>query len=419
MKPKKIEWELPSWFREFTKPARFKGIYGGRGSGKSESVARWFLLLSIQEPETSFLCLRETKVSNDTSVKKLIDDIIKKLGLEGYFESLERVIYRIHNGKRCGQFVFLGIKDHTAADSIKSAHGFKYLWVEEAHSISSYGWQILTPTIRSKKSEIWATWNPESEHDPVDHFFRSSLATSNIYDGDYILRMVNYTDNKWFKDTPLYKEMLLCKEKNPDDYNWIWLGGYNKKSKAQVFQSDLHYYTISKIEMQEKLKDKRAKRLIAHGYIGVDWGSNDPMAVLKAYVDEKNREVFIVREFYKIGVEVDSITAAIRSVNPEKDTRFIVCDSSRPDLIDMCKKSGMSMAAAKKGPGSVVEGISKIKRFTIYVDENCENLLDEFERYAYKVDKDGIISNVLIDKHNHAIDALRYLLEKVREQGIV
>lgn len=415
---KSIDWQFPYWFREFTRPARFKGIHGGRGSGKSESVARWFLLLSIQEPDTDFLCLREIQKSIDVSVKKLLDDIIEKLGLQCYFESLRDCIYRIDRGERKGQFIFRGLKDETSADSLKSAFGFKYVWIEEAHSVSKYSWQILTPTIRSLNSEIWATWNPSSEHDPIDEFFRSYLPGSDIYEGDYIVKQVNYTENKWFKDTPLYKEMLLCKEKDPDHYDWIWLGSYNKKTKANVFQKDLHYYVVSSIEMHDIIKQKISKRLIAHGYIGCDWGTNDPMAVVKGYVDTINKEIYIVREFYQVGVEVDSIISAIRSVNIEKDVRHCVGDSSRPDLIQLCKRSGIAITPAKKGAGSVAEGISKLKRYSIYISENCKNLIYEFDKYSYKVDRDGNILNELLDKNNHAIDAIRYFMEKINEGAI-
>lgn len=416
---KKINWQLPFWFKDFVRPARYKGIYGGRGSGKSESVARWFLLLSIQNPEANFLCVREIQDSIKDSVKGTLELIINDYGIKDYFNVLENVIYRVKNGERLGSFVFRGIKDHRSADNLKSMTKFDYVWIEEAHSISKYGWDILEPTIRKANSEIWATWNPDSEYDPIDVFFRKDLPSSNVFSkDDYVVKHVNYTDNKWFKDTAIYKSMLLSKENNYDEYCWKWLGHYNKKTKAQVFQRDLHYFILNNIEFDDIIKQKISKRLIAHGYIGCDWGTNDPMAVVKGYVDTINKEIYIVREFYQVGVEVDSIISAIRSVNIEKDVRHCVGDSSRPDLIQLCKRSGIAITPAKKGAGSVAEGISKLKRYSIYISENCKNLIYEFDKYSYKVDRDGNILNELLDKNNHAIDAIRYFMEKINEGAI-
>jgi phage terminase large subunit len=413
-----IDWQLPQWAEDFLSPARYKGAYGGRGSGKSESFARCFLLLSIKEPDANFLCVREIQKSIDASVKKLLDEIIQKLNLQGYFESMRDCIYRIHEGKRCGQFIFRGLRDDTAADSLKSMYGIKYVWIEEAHSVSKYGWQILTPTIRSSKSEIWATWNPDSEHDPIDKFFRKDLPSSKIYQNKYIVKKVNFNDNPWFDQTPLYEEMLLSKETDPDNYEWIWKGKYNKKTKSQVFELDHNYFILDSLTFDDIIKQKKASRRIAHGYVGIDWGTNDPMAVIKSYVDTVNKEIFVVREFYQTGVDVENIPAAIKKIlMHEKDNRFKIADHARPDLIKLCNRHGLGILPAKKGQGSVAEGISKLKRFTIYIHERCVNLKFEMEKYSYKVDKNGEIQNEFVDKYNHAIDALRYMMEKVIEKG--
>jgi phage terminase large subunit len=71
------------------------------------------------------------------------------------------------------------------------------------------------------------------------------------------------------------------------------------------------------------------------------------------------------------------------------------------------------MRRAKKGKNSIEDGISFLRSFReIVVHERCKHTADEFKLYSYKRDRlTGEILPVLEDKHNHAIDALRYAME--------
>jgi phage terminase large subunit len=49
------------------------------------------------------------------------------------------------------------LSDHTA-DSIKSLEGFRIAWIDEAQNLSARSLSLLRPTIRSDRSELWASW---------------------------------------------------------------------------------------------------------------------------------------------------------------------------------------------------------------------------------------------------------------------
>ena len=140
-------------------PHRNKDAYGGRGSAKSWGFAR-SLLVQAASRNILILCTREVQKSNKDSVHKLLSDQIQAMGLGGHFDVLNTEIRGI-NGS---EFIFGGLADHTVG-SIKSYEGIDVCWVEEAQSVSKRSWDILIPTIRKEKSEIWVTFNPELDTD--------------------------------------------------------------------------------------------------------------------------------------------------------------------------------------------------------------------------------------------------------------
>jgi phage terminase large subunit len=79
------------------------------------------------------------------------------------------------------------------------------------------------------------------------------------------------------------------------------------------------------------------------------------------------------------------------------------------------------LIAAKKGPGSVEEGVEFMKSYDIVVDPDaCPHVVDELSSYSYEIDKktDEVLP-VLEDKKNHTIDACRYALEPLRRAAPV
>ena len=70
-------------------PHRYKVAYGGRGSGKSWSMARALLIKAANEP-TRVLCAREIQKSIKQSVHTLLNDQIQSLGLELFMKFLSQ-----------------------------------------------------------------------------------------------------------------------------------------------------------------------------------------------------------------------------------------------------------------------------------------------------------------------------------------
>jgi phage terminase large subunit len=151
--------DFPKKLQFLFDPHRYKVAYGGRGSGKSWSMARALLLQASNKP-LRILCAREVQKSIKQSVHTLLNDQIQALGLGPLYEVLESEI-RSRSGS---SFSFTGLATNTV-ESIKSFEGCDIVWVEEAQTVSKKSWDILIPTIRKPNSEIWVSFNPNIDTD--------------------------------------------------------------------------------------------------------------------------------------------------------------------------------------------------------------------------------------------------------------
>ena len=216
----KLRIKIPEKLAPLLAGKRYKGAYGGRGGAKSHFFAEMGLIRCLQAP-TRMVCIREVQNSIKDSVKQLMTDKITSMGLEPYFDVMQDEI----RGKNGSLIVFKGMQSYNAAN-IKSLEGFDISWVEEAQTFSQHSLDLLRPTIRKPKSELWFSWNPRYKTDAVDRFFRVNPPE------DAISVFVNWNDNPWFKQTPLYKDMLADYAADPDKAEHVWGGGYGQAQGA-------------------------------------------------------------------------------------------------------------------------------------------------------------------------------------------
>ena len=161
-----LEIQTAAIFEPLLYESRYKGAFGGRGSGKSHFFAE-MLVERCVIAKTDAVCLREVQASLKQSVKKLIEAKITSLGVGHLFEIQHDQI----KGSNGSLIIFTGMANHTA-ESIKSLEGFDIAWFEESQSMSQRSLDLLRPTIRKDKSELWFSWNPRYTTDPIDVFLR-------------------------------------------------------------------------------------------------------------------------------------------------------------------------------------------------------------------------------------------------------
>jgi phage terminase large subunit len=385
-----LQLPTPEWALPLLNPSRYKGAWGGRGSGKSHMFAELMIESHIMDQKRRSVCVREIQKSLNQSVKRLLETKIEAMNAGAYFEVQDAVI---KSKKGDGAIIFQGMQNHTA-DSIKSLEGYDCAWVEEAQSLSQTSLDLLRPTIRKPESELWFTWNPRLHSDPVDHLLRGPTPPK-----DAQVLKVNFTDNPWFPSV-LKDEMEYDKRRDPDKYQHVWMGGYLTNSNSRVFKN-------------WRVEDFDAPPDAIHR-LGADWGfSIDPTTLVRCHIIGRN--LYIDYEAYMVGCEIVNTPELFMQV-PESEKWPIVADSARPETISHMKRNGFpKIMTAVKGPKSVEEGIEFLKNYDIIVHPRCTHTIDELTLYSYKTDPlTGKILPVLEDKKNHVIDALRYACEAVR-----
>lgn len=382
--------QMASAFKELFQPARYKIFKSGRGPGKSWNFGRALLTQAYQKKKR-ILCTREIQNSISDSVLYLLEEQAEIMKLSSFYNFGKKEVA----GDNGSQFLFSGLLRNIA--SIKSKEGFDIVWIEEGQSVSQYSLDVLIPTIRKPGSEIWISYNPENEDDPVDKLYRSLQGRD-----DAILRDISWRDNPWFPEE-LRKEMEWDRKHDYEKYLWIWEGNYRTISEAQVFRGKFRV-------------DRFEAPCDTVFYYGGDWGfATDPTTLLRCYIQD--RTLFVDYEAYKVGVEIDHTPALYRTV-PGSESNWITADSARPETISYMNRHGFKVRKSVKGKGSVEDGVEFLRSFDeIVIHERCRHTATEFKLYKYKTDpRTGDILPQIEDKNNHCIDALRYAIEKVRRR---
>ena len=374
---------------------RYRGAYGGRGSAKTRSFALMTAIKGYQfaEAEVSgvILCAREFMNSlADSSMEEVKQAIRAIEWLADYYEIGQNYI-RTKNG--LVSYVFCGLRHNL--DSIKSKARILLCWVDEAENVSEIAWRKLTPTVRETNSEIWVTWNPETEGSPTDVRFRQKPPENAI-----IVEM-NYNDNPFFPDVLEQERLSDLARLDYASYAWVWEGAYLENSDKQVLSGR---YIVE--EFDDNLY-KQADRLL----FGADFGfANDPNTLIRSFI--LNDCLYIEYEAYGVNIELDEMPAFYDSV-PEARKWAIKGDCSRPETISHIKRKGFNISAAKKWQGSVEDGIAYLRGFKkIIIHPRCKHTATEARLYSYKTDRvTSEVLPIIEDKNNHCWDAVRYSLD--------
>lgn len=382
---------------------RYRGAHGGRGSAKTRSFALMTAVKGYQFAEAGIsgviLCAREFMNSlADSSMEEVKQAIRSVDWLADYYDIGQNYI-RTKNG--LVSYVFCGLRHNL--DSIKSKARILLCWVDEAENVSEIAWRKLTPTVREDNSEIWVTWNPETQGSPTDIRFRQNPPENAV------MVEMNYNDNPFFPDVLEQERLNDLARLDYASYAWIWEGAYLENSDKQVLNGK---YIIE--EFDNDLY-KKAERLL----FGADFGyANDPNTLIRSFI--LNDCLYIEYEAYGVHVELNEIPSFYDSV-PESRKWAIKGDCSRPETISYIKREGFKISAAKKWQGSVEDGISHLRGFKqIIIHPRCKHTAEEARLYSYKTDRvTEEVLPIIEDKNNHCWDAIRYSLDGYIKQSNV
>lgn len=209
---------------------RYFLLEGGRGSGKSQAVARFILWISEQQP-LRIVCGRETQASIDESVYTILKDLIRDHGLTEFTVQAYKILHK--NGSEIN---FKGFREQGSVN-IKGLEGVDILWIDEAQALSKTTMDVLIPTIRKDKAKLIFSMNRYMRDDAVYEFL------SNRPDCKHM--QCNYYDNPYCP-LSLKAEAEALKLKSERDYKHIWLGEPLATADNYLFNYDKLYDAIGK-----------------------------------------------------------------------------------------------------------------------------------------------------------------------------
>jgi len=209
----------PKLLSVFTGQARYRGSYGGRGSGKTRSFAkmaavRGFELSRAGKKGVIVVAREYGNTLRDSSLAEVRAAIESEPFLVHHYD-LGGGRIRTKDGRI--QFAAAGLRYNL--DNIKSKAQIHLLWVDEAENVSEAAWVKAIPSVRETGSEIWVTWNPERETSATHKRFRE-----NPPEGAKIVAL-NWRDNPWFPSV-LERERLEDARARPEHYAHIWEGDF-------------------------------------------------------------------------------------------------------------------------------------------------------------------------------------------------
>lgn len=386
----KVNVRFPPKLKFLFKPRRYKVAHGGRGSAKSWNFAR-ALITRAYDRKIRVLCGREFQNSIKESVHHLLESQIDLMGLTPYFRVTDSTITS-HTGS---EFIFTGLRNN--ATKIKSLEDCDICWVEEAEKVSDRSWEILIPTIRKPGSEIWITFNPDSEDDPTYKRFVKNPPP----ESECIVVKMSWRDNPWFPEE-LRREKDYLASVDVAAYQHVWEGECRTNSDIQILAGK---YSVADFTPGKDWDGP---------YQGADWGfAVDPTTLVRCWIHE--RKLYVEYEAYGVKVDLDDTPELFDRV-PNARLYRTRADCARPETISHMQRHGYpEIVAVNKWDGSVEDGIAILRQFEeIVIHPRCIHTIEEARLYSYKTDRlTGDVLPEVEDKHNHCMDAIRYALEPI------
>lgn len=394
----------------FHTDARYIDLWGGRGRGGSFTGTQYFLHLITQKEYFRGYFMREIAGDVRESLWRDFKDRIEEAELEDYFdlnESNMTATYRPTGNVVLSRGFKKSSGNRTA--KLKSLAGATHVLIEEFEEIAKPDFRQLDDTLRTKKAEkiqIIRIFNPPSKN----HWLWPewyNLVPSKLKDGYYeaipkaganILSIFStYFDNLTNIHASSLETWESYKLSDPDYYWTIIRGLISEGVLGRIYK---HFKPIESMPG------------IYNKFYGLDWGFNDPVALVEC--EAHNKTLWVKELVYDQGLTNADLAKKLTELGISK-TAPIYADSAEPkDILDM-KRMGWNVIAAQKGADSVMNGIKFVKDYDVYVTENSLNLWKESENYRWRLDQYKMPTNEPEDKHNHLMDAIRYAMDKIKK----
>ncbi|MCX7907953.1 MAG: PBSX family phage terminase large subunit [Ignavibacteria bacterium] len=394
----------PIYLPLFHDKNRYKILYGGRDSGKSDFVAQFFIISALKEKFFRGLLIRKFYDSIRASQFQTLIDYIRLWDLSQYFHITQNpiTITCVLNGN------MILAKGLDKPDNTKSIKDPTCAWYEEADQINESAFIDTTLTLRSSKTEKifeFITFNPRREQSWLASFFFPPKQSYERPDGNFhwvksprnnvTILHTTYKDNRF---CPKERAETLEALKNHDEnlYKVNTLGLWGGAMRGLIYPD-----WVPTDEFPYGRGDE---------VFGLDYGLNNPTALVhlsffenKLYINEC---IYVTKHTHRQVINL--MVSDFKNIIGKK---IVVVDSEEPALIKELRLAGFNSIPSFKGPNSVYHGIMLARQFDFYITKRSTNIINEIQSYKWKEDKDGRIIDEPVKVDDHAMDAIRYAIQ--------
>jgi phage terminase large subunit len=357
---------------------------GSTRSSKTYSIIQ-LLIVKALTPNPK---LRKSKPLTITIIGETLPKI-KKTVLKDFKEIMGDAFYILgdfNKSEMVYTFKNNAVIQFVSGDAESKFRGMKQdiLFVDEINTIKE---EVFTQLSIRTIDKIVVAFNPTSK------FHITEMVEGEDDVVDYVS---TYQQNPFLEDAVI-KEIEKRSAKDENFRRVFALGEYGSL-EGVIFKENQNW------EMIDELPQSYDKVLY-----GSDYGfSNDPTTLLRVQI--VGNSLFVQEVYYKKGKLNREIAKEFKEYNP--DNHKIIADSSTPSFIAELKKIyALNITGVDKSIESILEGIENIKERYIYVTKDSTNLITELRNYQWDEKKKDSKGNIMpIDNHNHAIDALRYVV---------
>lgn len=359
---------------------RIRAVCGGTSAGKTISIMQILISKAIDDKRPTLTSV--VSESFPHLKKGAMRDFKNIMQEHNYWDdkswNATDSIYTFQSGSKIEFF---------SADQPSKVRGPRRerLYINECNNVDYEAFDQLE--VRTNL-EVWLDWNPTYE------FWFYTNVLNNRDDIDFIT--LTYKDNEG-----LPENIVKSIEMRKSNKQWWRVYGEGKLGEVEgrIYTG---WQTLDEIPFEARLE----------GY-GLDFGyTNDPTAIVAVYY--YNGGYILDEKCYRKGMSNRDIADLLNSL----PYGLVVADSAEPKSIDDIKSYGVAIVAAdKSGTKSkpyLKTSIGHVQDQKISVTKGSTNLIQEYRRYLWKVDKDGRTLNEPDGGYDHALDATRYKLYSLR-----
>lgn len=394
--------------------SRYKVLNWGRQTGKSNFAINYTFLKALEKQGRYFIIAPTYRQAKEIYWKQYLSQLPEELIASvnnneltitlKHIQDPERGIY--HDPKAPASTIEL--KGCDDADKLRGMKSQGIVFDEFAFAADGLGkWELIfEPMLLT--TEGWAMFI--STPNGFNHFYE--LASRAQTSPDWFYSHATPYDNPYVNNKELER---IKNERSEDNFYQEYMAEFRKMEGLvyREFKRDIHVI---------KTDDPRIP-MHAVRVVGLDPGFDHPFAAVYCLIDSDDNW-FVVDSFKIRQQTTDNILQMHRDRTSGHHITAQVMDSARPETIADWNAKGIPVISARKGKDSVQRGIERIANRLrprvqltgkpqpkLFVTENNEDLIEEFERYRRALPAPGMEKGKEqpIKEHDDLLDALRYI----------